>query len=156
MITLHIEAANLQDLRTKVAQALGDVLIPEAMYVADTKPAKAAKPRIMETSYAPAAPAAPTVTAIVEAPPPPPAPTPAPTAAPTPAPVVDTVVDTPAPDGALDYDIDVKPAVLAVSKALGRPGVEDLLKPFNVTNAKFIPADQFAALVAAAKAMVAE
>lgn len=139
MITLHIEAANLQDLRTKVAQALGDVLIPEAMYVADTKPApvvKAAKPRIMETSYAPAAPA--------------------PTPESTPAPVVDTVVDTPAADGALDYDIDVKPAVLAVSKALGRPGVEDLLKPFNVTNAKFIPVDQFAALVAAAKAMVAE
>lgn len=149
MITLHIEAANLQDLRTKVAQALGDVLIPEAMYVADTKPApvvKAAKPKIMETSYAPAAaPVAETPT---------PEPTPAPT--PTPTPTVDTVVDTPDADGALDYDIDVKPAVLAVSKALGRPGVEDLLKPFNVTNAKFIPADQFAALVAAAKAMVAE
>jgi len=141
MITLHIEAANLQDLRTKVAQALGDVLIPEAMYVADTKllpVVKAAKPRIMETSYAPA------VAPVAETP------TPAPT------PVVDTVVDTPAADGALDYDIDVKPAVLAVSKALGRAGVEDLLKPFNVTNAKFIPADQFAALVAAAKAMVAE
>jgi hypothetical protein len=147
MITLHIEAANLQDLRTKVAQALGDVLIPEAMYVADTKPApvaKAAKPKIMETSYAPA----PTAAPVAETP------TPEPT--PAPAPVVDTVVDTPAADGALDYDIDVKPAVLAVSKALGRPGVEDLLKPFNVTNAKFIPADQFAALVAAAKAMVAE
>lgn len=155
MITLHIEAANLQDLRTKVAQALGDVLIPEAMYVADTKPAKAAAklPKITELTEASYAPP-PTVTAIVEATPP--APTPAPTAAPTPAPVVDTVVDTPAADGALDYDIDVKPAVLAVSKALGRPGVEDLLKPFNVTNAKFIPADQFAALVAAAKAMVAE
>jgi len=141
MITLHIEAANLQDLRTKVAQALGDVLIPAAMYGVDTKPApvvKAAKPRIMETSYAPA------VAPVAETP------TPAPT------PVVDTVVDTPAADGALDYDIDVKPAVLAVSKALGRAGVEDLLKPFNVTNAKFIPADQFAALVAAAKAMVAE
>jgi len=139
MITLHIEAANLQDLRTKVAQALGDVLIPEAMYVANTKPApvaKAAKPRIMETSYAPAA------APVAETP----------TPEPTPAPVVDT----PAADGALDYDIDVKPAVLAVSKALGRTGVEDLLKPFNVTNAKFIPADQFAALVAAAKAMVAE
>lgn len=144
MITLHIEAANLQDLRTKVAQALGDVLIPEAMYVADTKPApvaKAAKPRIMETSYAPAA--APVAVAEM------PEPTPAP------APVLDTVVDTPAADGALDYDTDVKPAVLAVSKALGRSGVEDLLKPFNVTNAKFIAADQFAALVAAAKAMVA-
>jgi len=142
MITLHIEAANLQDLRTKVAQALGDVLIPEAMYVANTKPApvaKAAKPRIMETSYAPA------VAPVAETP----------TPAPAPAPVVDTVVDTPAADGALDYDADVKPAVLAVSKALGRTGVEDLLKPFNVTNAKFIPADQFAALVAAAKAMVA-
>lgn len=152
MITLHIEAANLQDLRTKVAQALGDVLIPEAMYVADTKPAKAAKlPKITELTEASYAPP-PTVTAIVEAP----TPAPAPTAAPTPAPVVDTVVATPAADGALDYDIDVKPAVLAVSKALGRPGVEDLLKPFNVTNAKFIPADQFAALVAAAKAMVAE
>ena len=147
MITLHIEAANLQDLRTKVAQALGDVLIPEAMYVADTKPApaaKAAKPRIMETSYAPAA------APVAETP------TPAPTPEPTPAPAVVTPVDTPAADGALDYDIDVKPAVLAVSKALGRSGVEDLLKPFNVTNAKFIPADQFAALVAAAKAMVAE
>jgi len=141
MITLHIEAANLQDLRTKVAQALGDVLIPEAMYVADTKPApvaKAAKPRIMETGYAPA------VAPVAETP------------TPEPAPVVDTVVDTPVADGALDYDADVKPAVLAVSKALGRTGVEDLLKPFNVTNAKFIPADQFAALVAAAKAMVAE
>jgi len=141
MITLHIEAANLQDLRTKVAQALGDVLIPEAMYVADTKPApvaKAAKPRIMETGYAPAA------APVAETP------------APAPAPVVDTVVDTPVADGALDYDADVKPAVLAVSKALGRTGVEDLLKPFNVTNAKFVPADQFAALVAAAKAMVAE
>lgn len=151
MITLHIEAANLQDLRTKVAQALGDVLIPEAMYVVDNKPAKAAAAKPAAT---PAPTAAPT-------PAPTAAPTPAPTAAPTPAPVVDTVVDTPAvdtpaADGALDYDTDVKPAVLAVSKALGRPGVEDLLKPFNVTNAKFIPADQFAALVAAAKAMVAE
>ncbi len=153
MITLHIEAANLQDLRTKVAQALGDVLIPEAMYVADTKPAKAAKPRIMETSYAPIASLILKPEPTVE---PTPAPPPASAVEPTPAPVVDTVVDTPAADGALDYDIDVKPAVLAVSKALGRPGVEDLLKPFNVTNAKFIPADQFAALVAAAKAMVAE
>lgn len=149
MITLHIEAANLQDLRTKVAQALGDVLIPEAMYVADTKPApapavKAAKlPKISELTEASYAPL-PAAMAIVEAPAPTPAPTPAP------------VADAPAADGALDYDIDVKPAVLAVSKALGRPGVEDLLKPFNVTNAKFIPADQFAALIAAAKAMVAE
>jgi hypothetical protein len=150
MITLHIEAANLQDLRTKVAQALGDVLIPEAMYVADTKPAKAAAAK---PAAAPAPTPAPTA---APTPAPTAAPTPAPTTEPTPAPVVDTVVDTPAADGALDYDIDVKPAVLAVSKALGRPGVEDLLKPFNVTNAKFIPADQFAALVAAAKAMVAE
>lgn len=149
MITLHIEAANLQDLRTKVAQALGDVLIPEAMYVADTKPAKAAVKPAATPAPTPAPTAAPT-------PAPTAAPTQAPTAEPTPAPVVDTVVATPAADGALDYDIDVKPAVLAVSKALGRPGVEDLLKPFNVTNAKFIPADQFAALVAAAKAMVAE
>jgi hypothetical protein len=149
MITLHIEAANLQDLRTKVAQALGDVLIPEAMYVADTKPApvaKAAKPRITEIGYAPITSILPAATVTLN-----------PTSAPTPAstPVLDTVVDTPATDGALDYDADVKPAVLAVSKALGRTGVEDLLKPFNVTNAKFIPADQFAALVAAAKAMVA-
>lgn len=155
MITLHIEAANLQDLRTKVAQALGDVLIPEAMYVADTKPAKAAKPAPAPapvTSAAPAAEVAPAtrrpISSLMEVP----AWTPEPTAALT----LDTFDDTPAADGALDYDADVKPAVLAVSKALGRPGVEDLLKPFNVTNAKFIPADQFAALIAAAKAMVAE
>ena len=155
MITLHIEAANLQDLRTKVAQALGDVLIPEAMYVADNKPAKAAKPAPAPapvTAAAPAAEVAPAtrrpISSLMEVP----AWTPEPTAALT----LDTFDDTPAADGALDYDIDVKPAVLAVSKALGRPGVEDLLKPFNVTNAKFIPADQFAALVAAAKAMVAE
>lgn len=155
MITLHIEAANLQDLRTKVAQALGDVLIPEAMYVADTKPApvaKAAKPRITEIGYAPITSILPPATVTLD---PISAPTPASASASAPAPVLDTVVDTPATDGALDYDADVKPAVLAVSKALGRTGVEDLLKPFNVTNAKFIPADQFAALVAAAKAMVA-
>lgn len=153
MITLHIEAANLQDLRTKVAQALGDVLIPEAMYVADTKPAKAAKPAATP-AQTPAPAQTPVAAPVAETPPP------------APAPVVDTVVDTPAADaftttpnddeGALDYDTDVKPAVLAVSKALGRTGVEDLLKPFNVTNAKFVPADQFAALVTAAKAMVAE
>jgi hypothetical protein len=145
MITLHIEAANLQDLRTKVAQALGDVLIPEAMYVADTKPAsvaKSAKPKITETGNAPAPAAAPAAET----------PTPAPT--PAPEPVVDTVVDTPAADGALDYDIDVKPAVLAVSKALGRPGVEDLLKPFNVTNAKFVQVEDYARLITAAQDML--
>ncbi len=148
MITLHIEAANLQDLRTKVAQALGDVLIPEAMYVADNKPAKAAAAKPAATPAPTAAPTpAPTAA-------PTPAPTAAPTPAPTPAPVVDTVVDTPAADGALDYDIDVKPAVLAVSKALGRPGVEDLLKPFNVTNAKFVPVEDYNRLIALAQDML--
>ena len=143
MITLHIEAANLQDLRTKVAQALGDVLIPEAMYVADIKPAKAAKPAATPAPT-PAPTQAPVAATATEAP----------TPAPTPAPTVDTVVDTPATDGALDYDADVKPAVLAVSKALGRTGVEDLLKPFNVTNAKFVQVEDYARLITAAQDML--
>lgn len=52
-------------------------------------------------------------------------------------------------DGDLDYQRDVKPAVLKISQKLGRPGVETLLKPFDVTNAQQIPATRWPELMTA-------
>jgi hypothetical protein len=59
-------------------------------------------------------------------------------------------------DGAIDYDTVVKPAVLRVSAKFGRAGVEDLLKPFDVTNAKQVPPERYADLLKAVDAKLAE
>lgn len=55
----------------------------------------------------------------------------------------------------LDYDKDVTPAVLAVAQQKGRDGVMGLLAKFGgATNAKDVPKDRWAELVADAKALV--
>jgi hypothetical protein len=54
-----------------------------------------------------------------------------------------------------DYDTEVKPAVLRLSQKLGRPGVEMLLKPFGVDNAKHVPEDKRGDLMAAIADMLA-
>jgi hypothetical protein len=57
--------------------------------------------------------------------------------------------DEPATDGALTYEGDIKPAVLRVSAKKGRPGVEALLKQFEVANAKEVPEARWPEFMAA-------
>lgn len=59
-------------------------------------------------------------------------------------------------DGVYDYATQVKPAVLKVSQKHGREGVENLLKPFNVTNAQQIPAERHGELMAAIDKLLEE
>ena len=59
-------------------------------------------------------------------------------------------------DAALDYQTDIKPAVLKVSQKHGRPGVEKLLAPYNVTNAQQIPAEKWATLLTEIEAALSD
>lgn len=55
----------------------------------------------------------------------------------------------------LDYAKDVKPVLLALVKAKQKPALVDLLAKYNAKNGEQIKADDFAAIVADANALIA-
>ena len=71
-------------------------------------------------------------------------------------PTEEPMVDKSEDDTALDYQTDIKPAVLKVSQKHGRPGVEKLLAPYNVTNAQQIPAEKWATLLTEIEAALSD
>ena len=127
-ISLYITARNFEELRVKVANALGDVLIPEAAYAGQ----KQSSPPKSEQR---ASPAGKTKNAVSDVP--------------SDAPKAEAEAQ-----NELDYERDVKPRVLQISRKFERAGVEELLKPFGVANAKLVPAEQYAELIAAADLML--
>jgi hypothetical protein len=129
-VSLYITARNLEELRAKVANALGDVLIPEAAYAGQ-------KQSSLPKSEQKASPADKTKDAVSD--------------------VSSDALKVEAEAEAqneLDYERDVKPRVLQISRKFERAGVEELLKPFGVANAKLVPAEQYAELIAAADLML--
>lgn len=96
---------------------------------------------------------------VAEAPKPDPTPAAGATPAETPAATADQPSETDSSGSAttaeLDYDKDVTPAVLAVAQNKGRDGVLGLLKKFNAANAKDVPKERWAELIADANALLA-
>lgn len=144
MLTLHIEAPTLAELREKATAALGGVFAEPLTATAETSaspPARARRAGKSEETQASS-----------------PSPEPSATSQPTQSEATTTEPDggatsaspsdEPKTNVALGYEADVKPAVLKLAEAKGRDTVIALLKDWKVDTAKDVPESDYAAFLA--------